>query len=103
MKTFTPEDRAKGAEARLRSIRDNPYRKDWLDANLWADLALARQIRLPQWNRAPTPRRLIQALGTLRPGEVFRDVYGCSPRQLIERNPTTPLRAFIGQMLESAR
>ncbi len=77
------------------------YRRDWLDAPTWDLEAKKRGIRLPAWWVAPTPGKLKLAHQTLddRP---FRDVYGCTAARLIELNPRTPLRAFVGQMLEQA-
>ena len=78
------------------------FRRDWADSGLWDDLAKARGIRLPLWSKAPTPRflkRWHESLDT----EPFEDVYGCSPSRLITLNPHTPLRAFVGMMLERAK
>lgn len=97
--TFTPEQRAKAADARRRAVAESKYRRDWLDADVWLLLASERGIRLPAWHRAPTARKLIQAHQSLEETP-FREVYGCSAAALIARNPTMPLRAFIGQMLE---
>jgi hypothetical protein len=96
---FTPEARAKALEARKAAVANNPYRKDWLDAVYWDSLAQKRGIRLPQWHRAPTPRLLKRWHESLEKTP-FEEVYGCKPAKLIELNPKTPLRAFIGQMLE---
>ncbi len=78
------------------------YRRDWLDAASWDLEAKKRGIKLPQWWVAPTPAALKKWLKTLRPGAIFNDVYGCSAQRLIELNPAMPLRAFVGQLLESA-
>lgn len=96
---LTAETRAKALAARRERIANNPYRKDWPEAEYWALLASERGIRLPQWHIAPTPRLLKRWHERLEKTP-FRDVYGCSPSRLIELNPTQPLRAFIGQMLE---
>ena len=101
---FSPEARAKAAEARQAAIAAGAhYRRDWLDAETWANLASQRGITLPQWHEAPTPGKLkfwLQALV----GKPFRVVYGekITSAELIARNPTMPLRAFVGQMLEMA-
>ena len=78
------------------------FRRDWLDAPTWDLLAARRGLRLPQWHIPPTPRKLILTWLALSKSASFADVFGCSPKRLIELNPTTPLRAFIGQMLEQA-
>jgi len=94
--------RAKAAATRKARMKAGAaqYRRDWLDADYWTLLAQKRGIRLPAWWVAPSPGKLKLAHQTLdeRP---FRDVYGCSAARLIELNPTMPLRAFIGQMLEA--
>ena len=100
--SLTPEARAKALEARKAAVANSPYRREWLDSGLWDSLAQKRGIRLPQWHRAPTPRMLKKWHESLE-NEPFKEVYGCSPSRLIELNPTTPLRAFIGQMLERAK
>ena len=76
------------------------FRRDYLDADFWAELATSKRIRLPMWHIPPKPRALKKWFGKLRSGEVFEHVYGCSPSRLIELNPNMPLRAFVGQMLE---
>jgi hypothetical protein len=97
----TPEQVAQAHKARRAAIEAGAhYRRDYLDADNWADLAKARGIRLPQWHEAPTPGKLKYWLQT-RVGKPFRAVYGdVSPAELIARNPDMPLRAFVGQMLE---
>lgn len=90
------------ADSRRASIAAGArFRRDWLDAERWAELAKSRGLRLPQWHTAPTPRTLktaARSLGNLD----FQAVFGCSPSRLIELNPAAPLRAFIGWMLEEA-
>ena len=99
--TLTAEARAKALDARKAAIRDNPYRRDWLDSPTWDLLAQERGIRLPMWHVAPTPRKLKRAHETLV-GTSFEEAYGCSPSRLVRLNPRCPLRAFIGVMLELA-
>jgi hypothetical protein len=103
MSAFTPEQRVKAAEARQAAIEAGAhFRRDYADAAVWDELAKARGIRLPQWHEAPTPGKLKFWLQTLV-GEPFRAVYGeITPARLIALNPTMPLRAFVGQMLETA-
>lgn len=100
---LTPENRAKAQAGReAAKERAAHFKRDWLDSGVWDDLAKARGIRLPVWSKAPTPRFLKRWHETLDT-EPFEAVYGCSPSRLITLNPHTPLRAFVGQMLERAK
>jgi hypothetical protein len=98
---LTPQARGRAAEARRAAIEAGAhYRRDWLDASLWEELAKSRGIRLPQWHRPPTSRALktwSRNLGNLD----FEGIFGCSPSRAIELNPSAPLRAFIGWLLEA--
>jgi len=94
--------REKALQARKAAIAAGArFRRDWLDAERWDQLARARGIRLPQWHVPPAPRALKRWLRTLDKAP-FAEVFGCSPLRLIQLNPTTPLRAFVGPMLELA-
>ena len=100
---LTPEARAKAQEGRKAAIAAGAhFKRDWADSGVWDELAKARGIRLPVWSKAPTPRFLKRWHETLDT-EPFEEVYGCSPRRLITLNPHTPLRAFVGMMLERAK
>jgi hypothetical protein len=102
MSILTPESRAKAQEARKAKLAAAAhFKRDWLDSDHWDSLARTKEIRLPLWSKAPTPRFLKRWHETLDT-EPFEAVYGCSPRRLIQLNPHTPLRAFVGQMLERA-
>lgn len=113
MKPFTPESRAAALAARKLAVAKSPYRRNWLDSTLWDELAKKHRVRLPQWHRPPTARKLKQAHESLEKVRLagipeadptpFETVYGCSPARLIKLNPTMPLRAFIGGMLERLR
>jgi len=83
-------------------MKDNGFRTDWADANLWLWLASDRGIRLPHWQTRPTPRKLGMWHRKLS-NVAFSDAYGCGPTKLITLNPRVPLRAFVGQMLEQAQ
>jgi hypothetical protein len=95
------EARAKAVAVRKAAIRAAAlHRRDWADAQVWDTLAKRRRIRLPQWHEAPTPGKLKFWLHTLV-GEPFPAVYGeTTPTRLIALNPSMPLRAFVGQILE---
>ena len=92
--------RAKAAVARAARIAAGAkYRRQWLDSGNWEELARKRGIRLPQGHTAPTPQALKkwhESLGNVP----FSAVYGCRPSRLIALNPSVPLRAFVGVMLE---
>lgn len=99
---FDDESRRKAQEARAANLAASQhFKRDWLDSGLWDELAKSRGIRLPVWSKAPTSRFLKRWHESLDKVP-FRDVYGCSPKRLIAMNPHTPLRAFVGQMLERA-
>jgi hypothetical protein len=94
--------RAKAILARRAAVAAGArFRRDWADAERWDHLARAREMHLPRWHVPPTPRALKKHLQTLV-SEPFEGVFGCSPTRLIQLNPATPLRAFVGQMLELA-
>lgn len=100
MSILTAEARQKALEARKAKVAAGAhFKKDWLDSEHWDRLAKAKEIRLPLWSKPPTPRLLRRWLKTLDK-EPFEAVYGGSPSRLISLNPHTPLRAFVGQMLE---
>jgi hypothetical protein len=102
MSVLTPHARAAAAEARRAAIEAGAhFKRDWLDAPTWEQMAKARGIRLPQWHTAPTPRAL--KTWARKAGNVdFAGIFGCSPSRAIELNPRAPLRAFIGWLLEAA-
>ena len=103
MSIHTPEARAKAQAARKAAQEAAAhFKRDWLDSGLWDELAKARGIRLPLWSKVPTPRFLKRWHETLDT-EPFEAVYGCSPSRLIALNPDTPLRAFVGMMLERVK
>lgn len=100
MTVFNEETRKKAQAARKAAIAASQhFKRNWLDSDLWDSLAKSKGIRLPLWSKAPTPRFLKRWHETLDT-EPFEAVYGCSPSRLITLNPHTPLRAFVGQMLE---
>lgn len=74
----------------------------WLDMDVWVSEAKKRNVRLPRVDVPPTPRKLktwARSLGIID----FSSMFGCSPSRLIQLNPETPLKAFIGVMLENTR
>lgn len=103
-RTFTAEDMERAKLQRQANIEAGAkYRRDWLDAPAWDQLAKEHGFRLPAWWVAPTPQALRRWWKRTQKGRVetpFAFAYGCSPSRLIELNPAMPLRAFVGQMLE---
>ena len=99
----TPEIRAKAHAARLAKIAGGAkYRRDFMDSDLWDQLAKTRGIRLPPWWAAPTRGKLNSWWKRLGDCPFF-EAYGCKASGLIERNPDYPLRAFVGMMLERSK
>jgi hypothetical protein len=100
---FDEASRIKAQEARkAKALATAHYRRDWADSGIWDELDKSKGIRLPLWSKVPTPRFLKRWHETLDT-DPFEDVYGCSPSRLIALNPHTPLRAFVGMMLERGR
>lgn len=97
---FTDELRKKGQEARKAKIAAGAhFKRDWLDSDLWDELARNHGIRLPQWHVAPTAGKLnswAKRLGK----EPISVIWGASGKRIIALNPHQPLRAFVGQLLE---
>lgn len=92
-------DKAQAARAAKIAEGKAKYRTNWADSENWDRLARERGIRLPAWWIAPKPRALKTWHRKLVKAP-FSEVWGCSPTRLIQLNPTMPLRAFVGQMLE---
>lgn len=101
--SLTPEARAKAQAGRKAALAASAhFKRDWLDSDLWDSLAKAKGIRLPVWSKRPTAVNLKRWHKRLDV-ELFETVYGCGPGRLIDLNPHTPLRAFVGMMLERAK
>src|SRR5688572_23404746 len=83
----------------LASARSSPAGKR--EIGIAAGAPKSRGLRLPQWHEAPTPGKM-KFLQTLV-GEPFRVVFGeITAARLMALDPTVPLRAFVGHMLEVA-
>jgi len=94
------EARRRAVEARKAKIAAGAnLRRDWMDADYWDEAARARGIRLPAWWVIPTRNALNSWHRRLLSGH-FSDTFGCKPDRLIDLNPRTPLRVFVGIMLE---
>ena len=102
MKTkFTPEMREKAKLARAAQVAyaAAQYKQKWLDMGWWEELAQKRGIRLPGPSARLTPGKLNSWAKRLDKPPI-RTLWGCTAAELIALNPRTPLRAFVGQMLE---
>lgn len=104
MRVFTEAERKAGQAARQAKRRamiaaTQHYKKDWLDENYWLVLANSRGLRLPPMYTPATEVKLKSWARRLSKTP-FAEHFGCSPTELIRKNPKTPLRAFVGQMLE---
>jgi hypothetical protein len=104
VKVFTEADRKAAQLSRQKAQQRDiaatqHYKLHWLDENWWLLLAKQRKLRLPAPYRPATPQAL-QKWAKKLSKTPFREHYGCSPEKLIALNPTTPLRTFVGQMLE---
>lgn len=94
---------AAAREAAQQYAREN-LRLDFADAPHWRTLAAAAGIRLPAWYVRCTPGGLRKQ--SVRLGldlTAIEDVTGCSSyRELAGLNPTWPLFAVVGLLLEIA-
>jgi len=104
MKVLTDADRnaaraTRHANRRAMIAATKDYKLVWLDEGYWLELAQKRGIRLPPMYAPATPTKL-QSWARKLSKTPFVEYFGCSPQRLIALNPKTPLRAFVGQMLE---
>ena len=104
MRTFTEAERKAGQIARQAKRRamiaaTQHYKLDWLDEGNWVVLASERGIRLPP-SYVPPTEALLKKWARKLSKTPFSEHFGCSPSELIRKNPRVPLRTFVGQMLE---
>lgn len=101
---FLEEHRAAAAAAReaAQQFARESLRLDFADAQHWRDLASAAGIRLPAWYVRCTAggiRRYCARLGLDL--STIEDATGCrSYREFAALNPTWPLFAIVGVLLE---
>jgi len=83
-------------------IVDPTLRRDFADADHWAELAKKCYIRLPIWNTAATPEKMRFWLRKFRVTEAeYLNATGYKALQDFMRlNPDWPLRAWLGLLLE---
>ena len=79
-------------------------KQDWLDAEVWAEMARARGIRLPAAFVRPEPhliRRYLRKLD-IKPREFLEWGAYSKLEDFARLNPRWPLRALVGVLLEYA-
>ena len=95
-------DRANAARKDRQTTRKlSTLRHDFLDADLWLQLASQRGLRLPPWGKPATVsnmRTWLHKVGWSQ--QQFEEWSGCSLRHFIALNSEWPLRAFAGVVLE---
>jgi hypothetical protein len=79
------------------------FKTDFMDSPIWDDLAKEYGIRLPNWWQPPEVRMMRRYLRRLNIKE--RDYcLACGEGYTLDKfasnNPTFPLRAFVGNLLE---
>lgn len=81
-----------------------PLKRDFLDDPLWVDLARSRGERLPNWTYPPEPKLMRRWLRKLKISErEYLTIMGFDRlEQFYESNPTWPVRAWCGLLLEFA-
>lgn len=102
---FSPEDRARGQEARRlanQARAESLLRRDFADSNLWEDLAREAKVRLPQWGDPPTPGRMRRFLGRvgMTVPEYLERAGERTLADFARANPDWPARAWAGIILE---
>lgn len=110
-RTFTPgpwqnqqaDAAAAAREAAQQYAREN-LRLDFADATHWRELAAAAGVRLPAWYVRSTSGGIRKFCTRLNLSQsVIEDATGCSSyKQLAALNPTWPLFAVVGLLLEMA-
>ena len=95
----------KAIEGRQRAIAEgNKLKQDWLDAEHWRALAAAHSYRLPHSYIPLTVTGMEEVLHDLNlDRDFFRECFGPelkSYQSFVDMNPTAPLWAFAGWVLE---
>ncbi|WP_059003064.1 hypothetical protein [Pseudomonas syringae] len=92
---------AAAREAAQQYAREN-LRLNFADAEHWRELAAAAGVRLPAWYVRSTGGRIRKFCTRLNLSQsVIDDATGCSSyKQLAALNPTWPLFAVVGLLLE---
>ena len=104
MRAFTEQDIYNAKMNRKIKIEQGKnFRKDFDDSESWDDLAKQYNIRLPAWWVAPEPLLMKRYLKKLK---ISQKQYceacgdGWTLDDFAKLNPTFPLRAFVGNLLE---
>ena len=90
--------RAVNTQARAASS----LRRDFAEESVWLELARSRGIRLPPYGVATTPGQMEKFLRKLNLSTEWYREWSGFPTLAVwpEHNPTWPLRAFVGLLLE---
>ena len=105
---LSPEERKliceKSAAARAVNTaarKSSSLRRDFLDDDLWSDLARKRKLRLPSWGKPATMSNMRTYLHRTGWSQAqFEEWAGCSLHHFTALNREWPLRAIIGIVLE---
>ena len=91
-------------QAKMEAAAALPLKRDFLDDTTWQQLAKDLGVRLPNWIYPPEPRTMRRYLRKLRIRERdYLEMLGLERlEQFAEKNPTWPLRAWVGTLLEYA-
>lgn len=79
----------------------NQLKSEFTDSDGWESLCERTRYVLPAWDVAPTVENIRVWLNRLEIKEAdYREAMQTSIADMIELNPTWPLRAFVGLLLE---
>lgn len=95
-------ERAQAARAAKNAARKaSKLRRDFLDKELWDNLARDRGLRLPPWGEPPTVSNMRTWLHKVGLSQLdWEKENGCKLVQFPIMNPQWPLRSFAGLTLE---
>lgn len=104
---LSQDARARGlalASAKRQALAELPLKTDWLDSDLWNEIAAERGLKLPIWQYPPTNQNITRWLRKLdiRRSEFLQWGGYAELSDFARLNPTWPLRALVGVLLEYA-
>lgn len=87
--------------AKTAARKASKLRRDFLDADYWADLARKQGLRLPPWGEAATVVNMRAWCHRVGVSQGRLEAWaGCKLVELVARNPLWPARAIAGIILE---